>query len=149
LVVGLFVQLLVGFALAQDRLAGRWEGKVQSIQGEREAAATFKKEGDAYTGTITGVRGDVPFKNVKVEGGKISRKAEIESPQGSFTVNYTFLLDGDTLKGKGEIEFNGQTFDFTYELKRAAENASPAGTRPQSQGGAPPQQPPRQQVPQP
>ncbi len=142
----LLVQLLTGFGLAQDRLAGRWEGKVQSIQGEREAAATFKKEGDAYVGTITGFRGDVPLKEVKVDGSKITAKAEIESPQGSFTVNYAFLLEGDTLKGKGEIDFNGQTFDFTCELKRAGENAT---TRRQQQEGAAPSQQPRQQVPQP
>ena len=30
----------------QDRLAGRWVGKVQSLQGERDATVTFKKEGE-------------------------------------------------------------------------------------------------------
>src|SRR5215510_3255543 len=149
LIVGLLLQLLVGFTLAQDRLAGRWEGKVQSIQGERDAAATFKKEGDAYTGSITGVRGDVPFKDIKVDGSRITAQAEIESPQGTFTVHYTFLLEEETLKGRGEIDFNGQTFDFTYELRRAGEKVGTAATQARPKEGAATQQAPRQQVPQP
>ena len=57
-----------------DRLTGRWEGTVQAPQGERKAAASFKKEAAGYTGTITGLRGDIAFKEVKVEGDKIHRE---------------------------------------------------------------------------
>src|SRR5262245_17581624 len=147
--VVMLAQLVAVVSLAQDRLTGRWEGKVEAMSNERDAVATFKKEGDSYTGTITGLRGDTPFKEVKVDGDKITAKAEIESPQGTFAVNYTFTLEGDSLKGKGEVDFNGQTFAFNYNLKRAgsagaAAAGASAGARPQ-----PPQQARPPQVPQP
>ena len=68
----LVLQLLAASALAQDKLAGRWVGKVKSPRGERDTNATFKKEGDNYTGTISGFMPgqEVPLKNIKVDGDK-------------------------------------------------------------------------------
>ena len=56
----------------QDPLQGRWEGMARSSQGERKVTVSFKKEGGAYTGVISGVGGgtEVPFKEVKLEGEK-------------------------------------------------------------------------------
>jgi hypothetical protein len=139
-------QLLFVGSAQQDKLSGRWAGKVQSLQGERDAAVTFKKEGEKYTGTTTGLRGDnVPFKEVKVEGDKVTAVAELETPQGSITVNYKFELQGEALMGEGTIDFNGQTFTLTYDLKRAAEGA--AATAPGRRQQPSPQQ--RQRVEQP
>jgi hypothetical protein len=78
----------------QDRLQGRWEGTAQSLQGERQVQATFKKEGPGYTGTITGLRGDLTLKEIKVEGDKVTAMAEVETPQGTITVRYEFALLG-------------------------------------------------------
>ncbi len=144
----LLIQLFTTIGLAQqERLQGRWEGTVQSLQGERQAVATFKKEGDSYTGTITGMRGDMPLKEIKLAGDKITAKAEVETPQGNFLINYSFVLEGETLKGKGEVDFGGQTFSFDINLKRAGEQTAQAAAaasqpRPQSQR-------PRADVPQP
>jgi hypothetical protein len=115
--------IVVQFSFAslaqQDKLSGRWEGKVQSLQGERNAAVSFKKEGENYTGTTTGLRGeDIPLKDIKVDGNKVTAVAIFETPQGSITVNYAFELQGESLKGEGNIDFSGQTFTLTYDLKR-------------------------------
>jgi hypothetical protein len=123
--------LLVSSLAQQDPLEGRWEGTVQLPQGERPVTALFKKQGNSYTGTITGLRGDVPFKEVKLEGNRVTAKAEIESPQGTFLVNYEFTLEGETLKGEGKLDFGGQIFSFSYNLKR--------GASPQDEQGRPPQ----------
>lgn len=128
------VALCAASASAQQRVEGRWEGTAQTPQGERPAVATFTKSGDAYTGTITGLRGDMPFKQVKVEGDKITADAVIEAPQGSISVKYEFTVKGDALTGQGHLEFAGQSFTLEYNLKRAAEGQ-----------GAPAQQPPGQQ----
>ena len=57
-------------AFAQtDKLAGRWEGKTQSPQGERATTATFKKAGDGYTGIITGLSGEMPLKDITKKTG--------------------------------------------------------------------------------
>jgi hypothetical protein len=131
--------LFVGLA-QQNKLEGRWEGKVQSPQGDRDTAVTFKKQGESYTGTAMGLRGDeIPFKEIKVDGNKVTALAVIESPQGSIEINYKFELQGEALKGEGSVDFGGQTFTFTYDLKRAAEKtAAQAQTEGQPQ---PPRQP--------
>lgn len=110
---------------AQEKFTGRWEGVSKSPQGERPTTATFKKEGDAYSGTITGMRGEMPLKEVKVEGDKLTAKAEVETPNGALTINYSFTLQGDNLNGSGALEFNGTPFSFEVELKRSGAPASP------------------------
>lgn len=145
--IGLLLAAVV--AVGQDRLEGRWEGTVQSPQGDRPAAVTFKKSGDGYTGTITG-RGnqEMELKQLKVEGDKITAQAEIESPQGALLIKYAFTVQGDTLKGTGDIDFGGQSFTLNYDLKRSA-----GGPAPQTQPPSQPQEQQRQQsrpvVPQP
>jgi hypothetical protein len=131
-------QLFFVVVAQQDKLEGRWEGKVQSPQGERAASVTFKKQGENYTGTTTGMRGDeIALKEIKVEGNKITAIATVEAPQGSITINYKFELQGEALKGEGAVDFGGQTFAFTYDLKRASAAA------PQAQGEPQPQRPPQ------
>ena len=145
--MALLALLMSAPAWAQnDKLAGKWEGTTKSPQGERPTTATFKKEGEIYTGAITGMRGDMPLKDIKVEGDKITAQAEVETPQGALTISYEFKLAGNELKGTGSLNFGGNPFSFDVELKRAGEgaaassNASGAG----GQTGAPT---PRQQRP--
>jgi hypothetical protein len=124
----LLVQLLAVAGLAQqDRWQGRWEGTAKSFQGERPTTVIFKKEADAYTGTITAMQGQVPFKEIKVDGDNVTANAEVDSPQaGRVTINYKFVLHGETLTGEGAVEVGGQTYNFTLDLKRVS--TSPALT---------------------
>jgi hypothetical protein len=138
---------VVGLA-QQDKLEGRWEGKVRAPQGERDAAVTFKKQGENYTGTTTGMRGDdIPLKEIKVDGNKVTAVATVESPQGSITIDYKFELQGEALKGEGSVDFGGQTITFTYDLKRAGEKT--AAAQAPSEGQSPPQRQARPRVEQP
>ena len=89
--------------------------------GEMDMAVTFKKDKDVYTGTITMMQGDRPFKSVKVDGDKVQAQAEFETPNGNVMVNYTFTFKDDTLKGKGEVDFGGQNMAFDISLKRVTE----------------------------
>jgi len=142
-----FIQCLTASGQSPDKLAGRWAGTVDGLQGKQNAVATFKKDGDKYTGTITGLRpgSDAALKDIKLEGDKVTAKTEIETPQGNAVITYNFVVQGDTLKGKGEAEFGGQTYPFEFDLKRGAE--MPAGT---PAAPAAQQQPPaRREVPQP
>lgn len=121
----LFIHLFAALAIAQSsQLVGRWEGKTVSPQGERPTTATFKQEGGNYTGSISGMRGDMALKDIKVEGEKITAKAEVETPQGALTINYSFALQGDGLKGTGSLNFGGNSITFDINLKRAAEGAT-------------------------
>src|SRR5438128_7363579 len=64
----------------QKGLEGRWTGTIQTPQGENETGASFKKEGDNFTGTFAGPQGDIPLKDIKLDGEKVTAKAEIEGP---------------------------------------------------------------------
>jgi len=144
-VLGSLVAGFAGYAQA-DKLEGRWAGTVDGIQGQQPAAANFKKDGDKYTGSISGLRpgAEAPLKDIKIDGDKVTAKTEVDTGQGAVVVNYAFVLQGDSLKGKGEVEFGGQTYAFTFDLKRGGE--VPAGA-PSGQQAQPP--PPRREVPQP
>jgi hypothetical protein len=117
-------------AAQQDPLEGRWEGTVQSLQGEAKATITFKKTTDGYTGQVSRLRGDegdIPLTQVKVSGNQITAVASVESPNGTVEIKYQLAVQGDSLNGKGLVDFGGQTFELTYELKRGGSGAASTG----------------------
>jgi hypothetical protein len=140
---GLFIAfiLLIQFpaysVLAQqDKLAGRWEGKVKTVQGERSTTVIFKKEGDGYTGRTPSMRQgqEILIKEIKIDGEKITAKADVDTPQGSVIINYTFTLAGETMKGEGAVDFGGQNFTFDIDLKRVSnDTAGPLDSQSQTQ----------------
>lgn len=138
-------------AFAQDQLIGRWDGKTQSPRGEQDTTIVFKKEGDAYKGTTTLMGREVIIKDIKVEGEKLTAKADVETPQATITINYIFTLAGETMKGQGALDFGGQAVTFDMNLKRVSTGtdapAAAAAARPQGGGGG--QQRQRNDVPQP
>ena len=139
-------------ALAQDRLTGRWEGKTQSPRGEQDTTVVFKKEGEAYKGSTSMMGREVILKDIKIEGDKMTAKADVETPQATITINYNFTLTGETMKGQGALDFGGQAVTMDLNLKRVSANtdapaaaAATAAARPA--GGGQPRQ--RTDVPQP
>lgn len=129
--------LMIGFAipvLAQsDPLSGRWEGKFISARGEQASSATFKKDGDAYSGTILIQTGEQKFKEVTRDGNNVTALVTIETPQGSIPIKFNLTLEGDSLKGKGTIEFGGQNITMDVDFKRASEVVTQGAA-----GGGPP-----------
>src|SRR5215471_9254464 len=142
----LLIQFLSVSVFAQrDKLAGRWEGKVQSPQGEQPATLIFKREGEAYTGKMTGLRPDleIQLKEIKIEENKVTAKADVDLPQAAFTINFNFKLEGEAMNGQGSLNFNGQDFTFDVNRKRVSDD-----TRSQTEG-QPQQRPRNPSVPQP
>lgn len=138
-------------AFAQDQLIGRWDGKTQSPRGEQDTTIVFKKEGESYKGSTSLMGREVIIKDIKVEGEKMTAKADVETPQATITINYTFTLAGETMKGQGALDFGGQAVTFDMNLKRVSTSpdapAAAAAARPQAAGGG--QQRQRNDVPQP
>ncbi len=133
------LQVLSLSVTAQDKLVGRWEGKISSIQGERPTAMVIKKNGEEYTGRSQGMRPgqEIELKEFKVDGDKVTAKADVETPQAMITINYTFTLAGEAMKGQGAIDFGGQSFTFDLDLKRvSADTEAPlAAAQPAAQAG--------------
>ena len=145
------VQLLsVAVFAQQDKLVGRWEGKAQSPQGERETSLVIRKEGDVYTGVMPGMRQgmEIQLKDFKIDGDKFTAKADIETPQAAITINYSFTLAGETMKGQGSLDFGGQSITIDFDLKRVSADApaASAGQQPGAQGQGPGQGQQRQRV---
>jgi len=129
--IALGLILLIGVsAFAQDKLVGRWEGVIQSPQGERPTNAIFKKEGDSYTGKMPGLRPgtEVVLKDIKIDGNKVTAKSDIETPQATITVNYTFTLEGEAMKGEVSADFGGQNMAFPITMKRVSTDPASAPT---------------------
>ena len=145
LFVVLFLQGSTLGRVQQDKLEGRWAGTVDGFQGQQAAVATFKKEGGQYSGSISGLRpgADAVLKDIKIDGDKVTAKTEVDTPQGAVVVNYAFVVQGDSLKGKGEVDFGGQNYAFNFDLKRGGEVPASAAANQAAQ------QPPRREVPQP
>jgi len=154
--ITLSVQLLAVAVFAQqDKLAGRWEGKIQSLRGEQETNLVIKNEGGVYTGVMPGMQGrEMQLKDFKIDGDKVTAKADVETPQATITINYTFTVSGETMKGQGALDFGGQSITFDVDLKRVSADttAASATQRPSAQGqtqGPAGQQRQRVEVPQP
>ena len=137
LIVWLSLMILVPFARARvamaqvvgspagagaDRLAGRWEGRIAALQGERPTVAVFKKAGDGYTGRTLGLRPGVEIDLIDLQlvGDQLTARAEVEMPQAAVTINYAFKLEGEVLRGRGSLDFAGQALSFNIELKRVS-----------------------------
>lgn len=132
--IGFLLGMLVFSGLAlwaqKDPLQGLWEGKVKSQRGELAARVTFTKAGNEYTGTISGPTGtgEFPFKEVKLDGNKVSARVEFQTQRGPTTVTFRFNLKGESLKGKGEVAMGRQQMEFDYELNRTSETVPGAVT---------------------
>src|SRR5262245_5388528 len=123
------ISILVSFLVAcaclapaarAQQLEGRWQGMMKSAQGERQATVTIRKDGQTYMGSISGIGGTTELRSEEIgrRGDRVSGRRQIDAPQGSITVNFDFVLKGDTLAGKGEANVGAQALNFTYEMKR-------------------------------
>lgn len=124
-------------AFAQDQLVGRWDGKTQSPRGEQDTTIVFKKEGEAYKGTTSLMGRDVIIKDIKIEGEKLTAKADVETPQATITINYIFTLTGETMKGQGALDFGGQAMTFDMNLKRVSTSTDATATAPTAAAARP------------
>jgi hypothetical protein len=133
----------------QDPWLGRWEGTATGLQGQR--AVTLRLEKDSagnYGGTISGIRGEMALRDVKLAGDTLTAESVVEAAQGSLRVKYKLVLQGAELKGSSETDFGGQVFSAAIELKRPGA-ASPAAAAPQAASSPPAQAGRRQSPPQP
>jgi hypothetical protein len=82
------------------------------------------------------------LKDLKIEANKLTAKAELQTPMGSFPIAYDLAIDGETMKGKGELDFGGQSFALDMNLKRTSDSTTAAAAAPAAapaggqQGGA-------------
>jgi len=100
----LSVLVVVAFVLAAApaRAAdvdGKWSGTLEGPMGAVQIGFTFKADGATLTGTTSGPDGgELPIKNGKIDGDKISFVVSIDFGGMAFDLNYTGVVSPDTIK---------------------------------------------------
>lgn len=104
----LFIAMLVALVVltaapvAQGDLNGGWSLSFTTPNGNLDASATFKQDGEELTGTMSGPQGDVPLKGT-VKGKTFTFTIDVQGPNGQLPIQLNGEYDGDAIKG---------TFDF-------------------------------------
>jgi len=112
---------LAGVARADDKPnpTGTWKWKVEINGQEREITLKLKLDGEKLTGSMVGRDNqETAIQDAKYKDGELSFKVERERNGNKFTVKYTGKVSGDTLKGKSEVEVNGEVRTREFEAKR-------------------------------
>ena len=94
------VMVLAAIALSLAAgVDGKWVAQVPGRGGQtRETTFTFKVEGTKLTGTVSGMQGENPISDGKVNGDEISFTQSIEVQGNSIKVLYTGKISGDEIK---------------------------------------------------
>jgi len=119
----LLVLLLAGGLLTLSRtlvaqeapanVAGNWEMTSEGRNGPMTQTLTIKQDGGTIKGTLTGPRGEAPFEGT-VAGNKISFTIKRETPNGTFTLEYSATVNGDSMEGT----VHSERFDRKFTAKR-------------------------------
>jgi hypothetical protein len=97
------------------KVAGTWDMTFESPRGTRTQTLTLQQDGSTIKGTIEGRRGPAPLEGT-VTGDKISFTVKRETPNGTFTLEYSGTVDGDSMKGT----VHSERFDGEWTAKRAS-----------------------------
>ena len=117
---------LGGLVVAQDKKdkadpTGTWKCETDVGGQKRESTLKLKLDGDKLTGTITYAdKMESKIEGGKFKDGEVTFTAMRELMDQKFTVKYTAKIEGDTMKGKAEVDLGGenQKFDFTGKREK-------------------------------
>jgi hypothetical protein len=113
--VMLALMLVATPARAAD-VDGKWTGSVDTPMGAIQVGFNFKADGATLMGTTTGPDGaELPIKNGKIDGDKISFVVTIDFGGMAFDLNYTGVVSPDTLK----LTIDIMGMPMAFEVKKA------------------------------
>jgi|SRR5262245_22252749 len=112
LAVALVVATLVPLRAAD--VDGKWTGSLDTPMGAIPMVFSFKADGASLSGSQTGPDGgEIPIKNGKVDGNRISFNISIDVGGMSLDFAYTGTVTGDTLQMSSD--FMGMPFMFSLK----------------------------------
>jgi hypothetical protein len=98
---------------------GTWKCEYDIGGQTRTSTLTIKKDGDKLAGTMSWPnQKEANLKDLKLKDGTLTFSAVRKLMDNEITVDYTFKMDGDKLKGKGAAEFGGQKQEFDINATR-------------------------------
>ncbi|HEV2351224.1 MAG TPA: hypothetical protein VG028_15405 [Terriglobia bacterium] len=98
-----------------SKVAGTWQMSVETPRGSMDQTLTLEQDGGSLKGTLSGRRGDAPVEG-KVDGNKVSFNVKRETPNGTFTLEYSGTVDGDSMTGT----VHSERFDGKWTAKRGS-----------------------------
>lgn len=108
-------------------VSGKWVAQMPGRGGQtREATFTFKADGEALTGTISGPRGDMEITDGKISGDQISFSQIMEFNGNQMKILYKGTISGDeitftrTREGGGGGGRKGGGGPMQFTAKRAS-----------------------------
>lgn len=112
--------LALSTASAADKnFTGKWLYTWERQGMKVETTFEFKQDGDKVTGTVSGMGGmKTEIKDGAVKDGLLTFKVVRERNGNTFSSDYSLKLDGDSVKGKTSMEFQGQKREREIEAKR-------------------------------
>lgn len=116
------IGLVASHAVADDKKAdatGTWKWSVERNGQTFETTLKLKQDGKKLTGTISGRQNDTEIEDGKVDGEDVSFKVTRMFGDNKFVQEYHGKLSGDTIKGKVEMERNGEKISRDWEAKRS------------------------------
>lgn len=108
-------------AAADDKAdpVGAWKCAYEVGGTKRESTLTIKKDGDKLAGTMDWPdQKGAKLKDVTLKDGELTFTAERELKDMKLNITYKLKVEKDTLKGKGEVDANGEKRSFDIEGKR-------------------------------
>jgi hypothetical protein len=111
--IALGLLILAVAAVAAD-VDGKWKGSVSTPNGDFPVAFTFKADGAALNGSMTGMDGaEIPIKEGKVDGANISFSLTLNFGDMPFQLSYKGVVAADEIKFTGDAA--GQSFEFSVK----------------------------------
>ncbi len=108
------IMLLAVPAMAAD-VDGRWTGSVDTPGGTFPVEFTFKADGATLTGSTGPAGMQVPIKNGKIDGNKISFDLDLDFGGMAITFSYTGVVSPSEIKLTSDI----MGMPFEYVVKKA------------------------------
>lgn len=98
-------------------IAGEWDITSNTPQGKSESIITIKKEGDIYTGKISGNRFPqaIAFDEISLDGNKLKFIFTMTEGGNSFKITVDAIVEGTTFKGNATF---GQNQSLPVEGKK-------------------------------
>jgi hypothetical protein len=106
-------------ASAKADPGGTWTWTVSTPNGQSfESTATFKREGDKLTGTVSGRRGDTAISDGQFKDGTLTFTVMREREGRKMVSKFQGKLEGDTIKGTMTMDRGDGAQSRPWEAKR-------------------------------
>jgi hypothetical protein len=114
LVLGLVLIAAPAFAADVD---GKWAGSIMTPNGDINIGFTFKADGAALSGSMTGMDGmEIPIKDGKVDGNAISFAVAIDFGGMPLELSYTGVVAAEQIQLTGD--FMGMPFELVVKKQK-------------------------------